>query len=213
MRTKLLCLKKSCFGSRRSCGWHFIRERCNYRFDQRHPDLAASWNVPEVGWLYTPTFSYTISSIGIKFGSSDGRIVNAEIFSGAPDALVLLGAGELIPVAGAFASTTSFPVVNLIAGATYFVGFQNVEGLLVNFTGYEDPDATNLGGVARDIARRNRKTALANRIFIPAILATLHDSTRPRHLISGARARKLHAMSGWIISTFRRASAASAGDG
>jgi hypothetical protein len=35
---------------------------------------------------------------------------------------------------------------------------------------------------ARDIASRNRKTALANRIFIPAILATLHDSTCPRHL-------------------------------
>jgi hypothetical protein len=120
-----------------------------------NPDLAASWNVPEVGWLFTPTFSFTISSIGTKFGSSDGRIVNAEIFSGAPGALVLLGAGGLIPVAGAFASTTSFPIVNLIAGATYFIGFQNVEGLLVNFTGSEDPEATNLGGVFFDFDLSN----------------------------------------------------------
>jgi hypothetical protein len=37
---------------------------------------------------------------------------------------------------------------------------------------------------ARDIASRNRNTVLASRIFIPAILATLHDSTRPRHLMS-----------------------------
>ena len=58
-----------------------------------NPDLAASWNVPDVGWLYSPPFSYAFTSIGTKFGSADGRIVNAEIFSGAPGALVLLGAG------------------------------------------------------------------------------------------------------------------------
>jgi hypothetical protein len=120
-----------------------------------NPDLAASWNVPDVGWLYTPPFSYAFTSIGTKFGSADGRIVNAEIFSGAPGALVLLGAGGLIPGAGTFASTTSFPIVNLIAGATYFIGFQNVEGLLVNFTGYEDPQATNLGGVYYDFDSSN----------------------------------------------------------
>jgi len=120
-----------------------------------NPDLAASWNVPDVGWLYTPPFSYAFTSIGTKFGSADGRVVNAEIFSGAPGALVLLGAGGLIPVAGAFASTTSFPIVNLIAGATYFIGFQNVEGLLVNFTSYEDPQATNLGGVYYDFDSSN----------------------------------------------------------
>jgi hypothetical protein len=65
---------------------------------------------------------------------------------------------------------------------------------------------------ARDIASRNRKTALANRISIPAILATLHDSTPPRHLMNDDLTRKRNATSGWIISTFRRASAASAGD-
>jgi hypothetical protein len=29
-----------------------------------NPDLAASWNVPDVGWLYTPPFSYAFTSIG-----------------------------------------------------------------------------------------------------------------------------------------------------
>jgi hypothetical protein len=31
-----------------------------------------------------------------------------------------------------------------------FLGFQNVEGLLVNFTYYQNPPATNLGGVYYD---------------------------------------------------------------
>src|SRR5262249_45966782 len=37
------------------------------------------------------------NAIGTKVGSSDGRIVNAESFSGAPGALGLLGAGGFIP--------------------------------------------------------------------------------------------------------------------
>ena len=120
MRTKLLCLKRGLFwlavalATGTSSGNAAIIVSIN---GMDNPDLAASWNVPEVGWLYTPTFSYTISSIVTKFGSSDGRIVNAEIFSGAPGALVLLGAGGLIPVAGAFASTTSFPIVNPNCGS------------------------------------------------------------------------------------------------
>ena len=68
---------------------------------------------------------------------------------------MLLGAGGLIPAAGAFASTTSFPIVNLIAGATYFIAFQNVEGLLVNFTADADPEVTNLGGVHYDFDSSN----------------------------------------------------------
>jgi hypothetical protein len=59
-----------------------------------NPDLAASWNVPDVGWLYTPPFSYAFTSIGTKFGSADGRVVNAEIFSGAPGAPSAPGCGR-----------------------------------------------------------------------------------------------------------------------
>ena len=89
MRTKLLGLKRGLFwlavalATGASSGNAAIIVSIN---GMDNPDLAASWNVPDVGWLYTPTFSYTISSIGTKFGSSDGRIVNAEIFSGAPGA-------------------------------------------------------------------------------------------------------------------------------
>src|SRR5215831_7935003 len=36
-----------------------------------------------------------------------------------------------------------------------YLRFQNVEGLLVNFTGYEDPQATNLGGVYYDFDSSN----------------------------------------------------------
>jgi hypothetical protein len=136
-----------------------VSDSINAQYD---PYLAAGWNVPDVGWIYIPTFSYKLSGIGTKFGSSDGRSVIAEIFSGAPaqapppcpcvstGSLVLLGAGTLTPVAGAFAYTTSFPNVHLIPNETYFVGFQNVQGLLVNFTFYQDPPATALGGVYYD---------------------------------------------------------------
>jgi hypothetical protein len=52
-----------------------------------------------------------------KFGPSDGRTVTAEIFLGAPGSLVLLGAGGLVPAAGALAYTTSFPSIHLVPGA------------------------------------------------------------------------------------------------
>ena len=166
MRTNLFTLRLRLFwlafglAACPSSGNADIINSINAQYD---PSLDASWNVPDVGWIYIPTFSYTLSGIGTKFGSSDGRSVNAEIFSGAPGGgplggcpclstgtLVLLGAGTLTPVAGAFAYTTSFPNVDLIAGETYFVGFQNVQGLLVNFTYYQDPPATQLGGVYYD---------------------------------------------------------------
>jgi hypothetical protein len=64
----------------------------------------------------------------------DADVRSCSIFSRCNELLILfLGAGTLTPVAGAFAYTTSFPNVDLIAGETYFVGFQNVQGLLVNF--------------------------------------------------------------------------------
>src|SRR6476620_1466958 len=109
----------------------------------------------------------------------------------------------------------------MLASGRLLGGWQRRQQIRINDLGQRAPDPTCYGpstisvsrrANARDIASRNRKTALANRIFIPSILATLHDSTRPRHLMRDDLARKRHATSGWIISTFRRASAASAGD-
>jgi hypothetical protein len=166
MSAKRVALKAGLFGLIFGIAAHplygnadVVSDSINAQYD---PYLAASWNVPDVGWIYIPTFSYKLSGIGTKFGSSDGRSVTAEIFSGAPaqapppcpcvstGSLVLLGAGTLTPVAGAFAYTTSFPDVHLIPNETYFVWFQNVQGLLVNFTFYQDPPATALGGVYYD---------------------------------------------------------------
>jgi hypothetical protein len=84
------------------------------------PDLAASWNVPDVGWVYVPTASFTFSGIGTKFGSSDGRTVNAEIFSGTPGNLLLLGAGGLVPEAGRFCLHDLFPERRPNRGADVF---------------------------------------------------------------------------------------------
>ncbi|MDP3855074.1 MAG: PEPxxWA-CTERM sorting domain-containing protein [Phenylobacterium sp.] len=104
---------------------------------------AATWGATEVGWFYTPDTSYTLTAIGTKFGSSDGRTVTAEFYSGAPGALTLLRSGTLVPIANAFADAVLAPL-NLTAGMTYFFGFTNVGGLDTNVT--DDAGATNLAG-------------------------------------------------------------------
>ena len=114
---------------------------------------TSSWYADGVGWFYTPGTSYTLTGLGTKFGSSDGRTVTAEIFSGAPGSLTLLGSGGLTPVANAFADAALGPV-NLVAGTTYFVAFIHVAGLDTNVT--SDAGATNLaGGLLFDFAGDN----------------------------------------------------------
>jgi hypothetical protein len=107
---------------------------------------SSTWAADEVGWFYTPTFSYSLSGIGTKFGSSDGRTVTAEIFSGVPGSLTLLASGNLTPIANAF-SDAFFSAINLTAGTTYFVAFEHVSGLATNVT--DTAGATNLAGGLR----------------------------------------------------------------
>jgi hypothetical protein len=124
-----------------------IIDSINTQYDA---NSGAAWNVPDVGWIYVPTVSYTVTAIGTKFESSDGRIVNAELFSGAPGAWVLLGYAPLRPEADTLAYTFYFPDVELVGGQQYLIAFQGVQGLLANFTYYQDPPATNLGDVYYD---------------------------------------------------------------
>src|SRR5579859_3682949 len=63
---------------------------------------GGQYNIPDIGWFYTPGFSYLLDDIGAKFTTSDGRTVTALIFSGAPGNLKELGQGDFTPVANTF---------------------------------------------------------------------------------------------------------------
>ena len=93
--------------------------------DASAPLLPASWVVEDVGFSYTPAFSYTLDGIASRFLNTDGRTVTAAIYLGLPGSLTLLGSGGLIPVANSFATAPISPVA-LTVGVTYFVAFENV---------------------------------------------------------------------------------------
>lgn len=110
------------------------------------PVLEAAWGASNVGWQYSPAFSYSLTGIETKFGSSRADPVVASIYSGTVGSLTLLGSGSFSPVGGAFAGT-SFAPVSLTAGTSYFVAFSNVSGLGQNVT--DNAGATNLPGGLR----------------------------------------------------------------
>jgi hypothetical protein len=94
---------------------------------------GGTYNTYDAGWVYTPAFSYILDGIGALFATSDGRMVTAEIFSGTPGSMTLLGAGGFTPVANSFADAAMAPIF-LTAGATYFVALEGIHGLGSNLT-------------------------------------------------------------------------------
>jgi hypothetical protein len=94
---------------------------------------GGTYNTYDAGWVYTPAFSYILDGIGALFATSDGRMVTAEIFSGTPGSMTLLGAGGFTPVANSFADAAMAPIF-LTAGATYFVALEGIHGLGSNVT-------------------------------------------------------------------------------
>ncbi|MBV9225877.1 MAG: PEP-CTERM sorting domain-containing protein [Acidobacteriaceae bacterium] len=92
--------------------------------------------VDDVGWFYTAPFSYTLTSVDFKFGSTDGRSVTEEVFtSPTPAALggTLLGSATFVPVADSFAGGSLSPI-SIIGGDIYLIGILNVNGLDGPFT-------------------------------------------------------------------------------
>jgi hypothetical protein len=111
----------------------------------KSPAIGTTWNANEVGWSYTPTFSYNLSGINTKFGAGFGagsKTVTVEVYDEAPTTGgTLLRSASFTSLANAFSGGT-FAALNLLAGEDYFIGFRNVDGLGVNFT--QDAGSTAL---------------------------------------------------------------------
>ena len=104
------------------------------------------WSAPEVGWFYTPTFSYDLAGVRTKFGNSvDSRTVTVEVYNAHPESGgTLLRSADFAPLSNAFAGG-EFAPLSLVAKTTYFFGFRNVGGSILNINSTEDFGATNLG--------------------------------------------------------------------
>lgn len=111
------------------------------------PVATGTWTASDVGWLYTPSTSYELTEILTEFASGSQAVTEA-IYSGLPDAGgVLLTLSPFGTLPGAF-SGGLFPAISLTAGDTYFIAFEGVAGLGVNYT--EDPGAESLGTLYSD---------------------------------------------------------------
>jgi hypothetical protein len=106
------------------------------------------WRATEVGWLYTPSISYSLSGINTKFGAVTDpnlglpRTVTLEVYDQLPEmGGTLLRSTSFTALLNTF-SGGRFSPLNLIAGEDYFIGFRNVAGLGVNET--DDADAMSL---------------------------------------------------------------------
>lgn len=107
----------------------------------------------DIGWYYKPSFSYVLGGIETIFGSpTDGRTVTVEIFSGTPTAAGPLREASFIPSGGSFEGATFAPL-DLVAGQTYFIGFENISHFPVNVT--QDSGATSLGSAHWDTDHSN----------------------------------------------------------
>jgi hypothetical protein len=102
--------------------------------------VGASWGVPEAGFAYTPSFSYTLDGIATQFGDNGcynppcySQTVTIAIYLGLPGNLTLLGSGTIIPVPNTFVTALISPVA-LSAGTSYLVAFENINNIYVNMT-------------------------------------------------------------------------------
>ena len=98
----------------------------------------------EVGWLYTPSFSYNLTAVKTKFGDSDmssgpsvpNHPVTLEIYDELPSS----GGSRLRSVTFSLGSEYGkwvggpFGALELIAGEDYFIGFRDVHDVFLNCT-------------------------------------------------------------------------------
>lgn len=99
------------------------------------PFLVFADAVQNIGWDYTPSFSYNLTGISTFFEPVDNpapvtRTVTVVLENTAGGAPIATGTVSVGPSGGA--QGVSFSAVTLTAGQTYFVGFENVAGLGLN---------------------------------------------------------------------------------
>ncbi len=123
------------------------------------PFLVFGTPVDNVGWDYTPSFSYNLTGISTFFEPVDNpapvtrtvTVVLESTAGGTPIASGTVSVGASGGVQG-----VSFSPVTLTAGTEYFVGFENVLGLGLNIVdwfqgvngpvGEQPPGTVNLDG-------------------------------------------------------------------
>lgn len=142
-------------------------------------DNGAFWGANDVGWLYTPSTSYSLSGVKTRFSipnltSIQDRTVTVAIYQGGTPANggTLLGTFDFSSTladnntlgGGSFATP-----IALTAGTQYFIGFENVgpksstpnvDDLGVNFTA--DPAATFLSNLYFDSPSNGSCSAAAS---------------------------------------------------
>lgn len=104
-------------------------------------------SVTQIGWSYTPTSSYALSGINTKFfgfSGVDKPEVRVEVYDQSPTSGgTILRSAIFTGLANQFSGGT-FQNLNLQAGQSYFIAFQNLGGLIgSNIT--NDVGATSLG--------------------------------------------------------------------
>jgi len=88
-----------------------------------------TWGANEVGFQYTPGFSYSLDGVLTNFGYTDGRSVGLEIHASSPTGTLLASTSF---VAGSGWTGGYFSSVSLSGGSTYYIDFTNVTGLGAN---------------------------------------------------------------------------------
>ncbi|NVM56921.1 MAG: hypothetical protein HWN51_02210, partial [Desulfobacterales bacterium] len=93
----------------------------------------AFWSASELGWLYTPGFSYILTGVLTNLGNShiDGTspLVTLEVYDGLPvEDANLLRSAQFRPADRSWVGGHFDPLV-LTAGEHYFIGFRNVKDL------------------------------------------------------------------------------------
>lgn len=94
------------------------------------PFPVQPWVMGEIGWLYTPQFSYTLTGIQSLFGYYGGPVrplgtVTLEIYDGLPiNSGVLLRSATFVAENG-MPGGESFTPLEISAGSEYFVGFRS----------------------------------------------------------------------------------------
>jgi hypothetical protein len=112
---------------------------------------GAYWGSSEVGWLYTPSSSYSLSGIETKFSipnqtTIEDRTVTVVVYQGGTPAnggtfLESFAFNSALADNNTLGGGTFATPISLSAGTTYFVGFENV-GPAADSTG---PNSNDLG--------------------------------------------------------------------